>query len=154
VLSLLAGLAAVAAAHAQFPVQYAGTLGPQYSPEVSPAAETSPYVGPAWTVNGEYLLWFFKPAHFSTPVIGTTRDPNLDLGAAITGLGVNDPNFVNFVGPGNRDRGPYSGMRLTVTRALSLDLTQVVYTEVSGLWIPEQAVRRQIISNNGGNPAI
>lgn len=154
ILSLLAALAVVATVDAQFPVNNSPyPLGPQYAAEV-PMTETRPYVGPTWTINGEYLLWFLKPQNFAVPVLGTTTDPDLDLGNVVSPVGTNDPSFVNVLGPGYRNRGPYSGMRLSITRALPVSFDRCVYSELVGLWLPSQGDHRRLVSNPEGNPSI
>src|SRR5262245_30796946 len=119
VLSLLTGLAVAAAARAQFPVQNvpAPPMGQTYAVEV-PQEDNGLYVGPLYTVDLEYLLWFLKPQKFDAPVIGTTDNPNIDLGSAVSTLNPNSPSYVAALGPGFHERGPYSGGRLTFTRAL------------------------------------
>jgi hypothetical protein len=154
VLSLLAGLAVVVSVQAQFPVRNAGVnMGPGYVAEM-PAEETTPYVGPLWTADVQYLLWFFKPLHFRTPVIGTSADPNLNLGGPVTALGAGELGFVNVLGPGDRNRGPFSGVALTLTRALPTDFTRVAYGELGLLWLPHQSKRYRVASTPDGNPAI
>jgi len=156
VLSLLAGWAVVSTANAQFPVRNAApSFGPQYQGAVEAAAlDNTPYVGPLWTVNVDYLLWFLKPQHFSTSVMGTTPDPDLDLGSPISSIGYGDPNYVSLLGPGSRERGPYSGVRLSVTRALALSYDRCVYTELAFLWLPQQGNHNRIASSPDGNPAL
>lgn len=155
VLSLLLGLAVVAAARAQFPVHNAPypPMGQPYVAEVPPDDNT-PYVGPLWTINMEYLLWFLKPHAFQDPVIGTTTDPNRNLGGFVSTLSAGSPGYVNFIGPGPVDRAPYSGGRLSITRALPMSFDRCVHIEAAFLWLPQQDNSRTIVSTPDGNPAI
>src|SRR5262245_8080980 len=154
ILSLLAGLAVVTATPAQFPVQVAvPEAGPTYAPQV-PSMEAAPYVGPLWTFDLQYLLYFVKPAHFNTGVLGTTTNPDLELGGLVTTVGADNSNFVPVLGPGNKDRGPYNGVRLSVTRALAVDFARTAYLEMAGFWIIDQGADRALSSSPDGNPAV
>ncbi len=154
ILSLLAGLAVVTATPAQFPVQVAvPNAGPSYSPQV-PSMEAAPYVGPLWTFDLQYLLYFVKPVHFNTGVLGTTNNPDLTLGGLTTSVAPGDPNFVPVLGPGSKDRGPFNGVRLSVTRALPVDFARTAYLEMAGFWIFNQGSDRRLTSSPDGNPAI
>ncbi|MFO0846062.1 MAG: BBP7 family outer membrane beta-barrel protein [Gemmataceae bacterium] len=154
ILSLALALAACAAARAQFPVQNvpAPPMGQPYSAEVA-NLDYQPYVGPLWTTDFEYLLYFVKPHSFTNPVLGESNDPNRNLGGFVTTLGADAPGFVSVVN-GNVDRGPYHGGRLTITRALPVSYDRCAHAEVVFFWLPQQDNRRSVVSTPDGNPAI
>ncbi len=155
ILSLAVAFGALATARAQFPVQNvpAPPIGQPYAVEI-PNMEYQPYVGPLWTANFEYLLWFLKPTKFGSPVLGTTTDPNLDLGSFVTGIGANSSNYASVVGTDSIDRGPYSGGRLSITRALPVSYDRCAHAELIAFWLPQQDSRTMLQSTPDGNPAI
>lgn len=154
ILSLALALAACAGARAQFPVQNvpAPPMGQPYSAEVA-NLDYQPYVGPLWTTDFEYLLFFVKPHSFTEPVLGVSNDPNVNLGGPVTALGANAPGFVSLAN-GNVDRGPNHGGRLTITRALPVSYDRCAHAEFVFFWLPQQDNRRSVISTPDGNPAI
>lgn len=151
---MLVGLATAATTFAQFPVQVAvPNAGPTYAVPAQNFEATS-YVGPSWTVDVQYLLYFLKPASLSQNVVGTTADPDFDLLGQFSPTGAGSAGYVPVIGPGNIDRGPHSGMRFTVTRALPVNFAKTAYAEFIGMWLPEQGSRRSIVSSPDGNPSI
>jgi hypothetical protein len=154
ILSLLAGLAVVTATPAQFPVQVAvPNAGPTYAPQVA-SMEAAPYVGPLWTVDLQGLAYFVKPVRFNSAVLGTTVNPDLNLGAQPSLVGVTDPSYVGELGPGDKSHAPYYGARVSLTHALPVDFARTAYTEIAGFWIPDQGTSRRISASPDGNPAI
>src|SRR5262249_6399115 len=112
------------------------------------------YIGPLWTVDLQYLLFFVKPMHFNSAVIGTTANPDQDLGGQPSSFGFDDPGFVSVLGPGYKNRGPFQGVRLSITHALAVDFAAPTYFELAGMWLPDQGSNRSLTSSPDGNPAI
>lgn len=155
ILSLALALAVAAGAKAQFPVQNvpAPPMGEPYSADAA-NLDYQPYVGPLWTADVDYLLYFVKPHSFNSPVLGVSNDPNRNLGGFASTVGSGEAGFSTVVGANNVDRGPYSGGRVTVTRALPVSYDRCAHAEFVFFWLPQQDSRTQITSTPDGNPAI
>jgi hypothetical protein len=115
---------------------------PPFESLASPSTASTP----AWWIDADYLLWWFRRSPLPTPLV-TTGNPNDALPGAL-----GQPGTRALFGGSGLDYGAFSGGRLNLGGWL--DSEQTFGVEASGFLFEQRALHFAAASNSTGNPPL